>query len=143
MQTDDGWLYDINGFDVRQEVAREMEDAFYNLAMDMSMYANDEHPDPDWEAPSGAYGCMACEECYAREHLFVQTRIIAMAVLAGTIRLTRINEIAPDVDTSAVVPLIEGVPDASPVVRSLAVVDVDDSGTDPNTDRDLREWSVE
>jgi hypothetical protein len=105
MEMSDGWLYGMGTVDMREEVAKELEEACINLQMDMAMYANDEHPDPDWEPPSGGYGCMACEECYARETLSLVVPIIVAAVLAGTIRPTRINEIAPDVDTSVVVPL--------------------------------------
>lgn len=106
MEMDDKWLYGIGDVDVYEDVAKELEEACINLQMDMAMYANDEHPDPEWEPPSGGYGCMACEECYARETLALVVPIITRAVLAGTIRPTRITEIAPGVDTSGIVPLV-------------------------------------
>lgn len=108
MEMDDKWLYDINGVDVYEEVAKELEEALIDLQVNMAMYAYEEHPDSDWEPPSGGYGCMACEECYARETLALIVPIITRAVLAGTIRSTRIKEIAPGVDTSGVTPLIAG-----------------------------------
>ena len=84
----------------------ELEEAVMNLDMDLSMYVNDEHPDKDWEPPSGGL-YDGCEVCQTREHLFVLVPLIAAATIAGTIRVTRISEIAPDVDTSVVRPLTE------------------------------------
>lgn len=105
MELDDGWQYDIAGFDLRDDVAKELEEAHVNLDMDLSMLLYEEHPDPDWEPPSGFPYC-GCETCQAREHLFVLVPLIAAATAAGTIRPTRINEIAPGVDTSGIVPLV-------------------------------------
>jgi hypothetical protein len=104
MELDDGWMYDVNGFDLRTDVGKELEEAHVNLDMDLSMHLYEEHPDPDYEPPSGFPYC-GCETCQAREHLWVLVPLIARATMAGTIRPTRVAEIAPDVDTSVVVPL--------------------------------------
>ena len=88
--SDEDWVVDINGWDLKVSLAEELERSMADLTEHLYHYlyeVEETEEGPEWLPPSG-YPYCGCTTCDVREALVVLVPLIAQAVTENRIRRT-------------------------------------------------------